>query len=472
MFEMTYRPNVVMFMPDQLRADAVGCFDGYARTPNIDALAAKGVKFSNAFAQNSVCSPSRISMFTGWYPHVRGHRTLTHLLQPDEPNLLKMFRDAGYHVAWAGRRGDTFSKAAQAVSTDRYGYATKPESYYQFAPKDQESAWARAYFHGKRAADGVVIDLDEATVRTAEAWLGDGLPEPWVLFVALIFPHVPFEVEEPWYSLHDRAAMREPYVADLSRKPAFMAALNRRTRLDRLGPDDWRELRGVYAGMISRVDDQLGRVLRAVEATGADERTLKLFFTDHGEYLGDFGLVEKWPSGLDDCLLRNPLIAAGPGVAEGVERQALVEMLDLVPTLAEVCDLTLAHTQFGRSFTSQFTEPDAPHKAAVFAEGGFTAAEKHLLETAAFPYDLKAALEHEAPVYAGRAQAIRTEDWTYVHRLYEGPELYRRHTDPGEITNLAGDPGLAKVESDLRERLLTWLTETSDVIPWTPDPRF
>ena len=79
------------------------------QTPNIDALAARGTRFSNAFAQNPVCGPSRCSFMTGWYPHVRGHRTLTHLLKSDEPNLLKLMKTAGYHVAWAGRRGDTFA---------------------------------------------------------------------------------------------------------------------------------------------------------------------------------------------------------------------------------------------------------------------------------------------------------------------------------------------------------------------------
>src|SRR3569832_2978267 len=108
-------------MPDQLRSDAVGCVGGFAKTPIIDALAARGMRFTGAYSQNSVCSPSRVSMFTGWYPHVRGHRTLTHLLKPDEPNLLKMFRDAGYHVAWAGRRGGSCWEEAGEASLDRYG---------------------------------------------------------------------------------------------------------------------------------------------------------------------------------------------------------------------------------------------------------------------------------------------------------------------------------------------------------------
>ena len=470
---MTSRPNVVMFMPDQLRADVVGAFCGFAQTPNIDGLAAQGVRFTQAFAQNSVCSPSRVSMQTGWYPHVRGHRTLTHLVQPSEPNLFRMFREAGYHVAWAGRRGDTFSKAAQELALDRYGFAVKPASRSHFKPQDHESAWARAYFHGLRHADGVVLDFDEATVQTAERWLADGLPEPFVLFVALIFPHPPFETEEPWYSLHARSDMPPPALAkDMAHKPAYMRRLRERTRLDRLSDSDWREIRAVYCGMLSRVDAQLGRVLRALEKTGVDARTLKLFYTDHGEYLGDFGLVEKWPSGLDDCLLRNPLIIAGPQIRSGARCDALVEMIDLLPTLAEFCDLKIGHTQFGRSLAGPLSGDSGTHRDAVFSEGGFTAAEEALLEQAPFPYDIKASVQHEAPVFAGRAMSIRTADWTYIHRLYEGGELYDRRADPSETVNRAGEPNLATVEAGLRNRLFGWLVETSDVIPWEADPRF
>jgi arylsulfatase A-like enzyme len=466
------RPNVLIFMPDQLRADAVGCFGGFATTPNFDALAARGTRFTQAYAQNSVCSPSRISIFTGWYPHVRGHRTLTHLLKPDEPNLLKMFRDAGYHVAWAGRRGDTYSREAEKLSTDRYGYTVKPQSFFDFAPADHESKCARAFLHGKRERQGVVVDFDEALVQTAEQWLREGLPEPWVLFCALIFPHPPFETEEPWYSLHDRAAMPPPLAADLSRKPAYMREMHMRHGLDRMTPQDWAELRAVYAGMTSRADAQLGRLVEAVDRAGCAERTLQLFFTDHGEYLGDFGLVEKWPSGLDDCLLRNPLIMAGPGIRAGAVSNALVEMTDLVPTLSEMCGLTLAHTQFGKSLTDVLSDPGAAHKSAVFSEGGFSAAEEPLLERGGFPYDIKSALQHEAPIYAGKAVSIRTDLWTYIHRLYEGPELYDRRGDPGERCNLAGTADLAAVERELQTRLSNWMLETADVIPWIADKRF
>src|SRR4051794_15390432 len=170
------RPNVVVFMPDQLRYDAALA----AHTPNLDALRARGTSFTNAFSQHSVCSPSRVSMLTGWYPHVAGHRTLTNLVKPWEPNLLALLRDAGYFVAWAGHRGDAMASGVTEASTDVCGFLTKPEVLVE-EPYHEHRALIDAYHFGRRP--GPLLDFDEAAVRPAEQLLVDGMPEPWLLFV-------------------------------------------------------------------------------------------------------------------------------------------------------------------------------------------------------------------------------------------------------------------------------------------------
>src|SRR5690349_11406635 len=124
---MSRQTNFVVIVADQLRADALGSFGRPdAATPNLDALAAEGTIFTNAFVQHPVCSPSRASFLTGWYPHTAGHRTLDGLLRSDEPNFLRTFRDNGYRVAWAGDRGDTFAPGATEVSVDEHGFAERP----------------------------------------------------------------------------------------------------------------------------------------------------------------------------------------------------------------------------------------------------------------------------------------------------------------------------------------------------------
>ncbi len=467
------RPNLLLFMPDQLRADAVGAFGNeVVQTPAIDALATDGVRFDQAYAQHSVCSQSRISMFTGWYPHVAGHRTLDHLLAPHEPNVFARLREGGYHVALCGARGDMLGPGVTRASCDRFGFTTPPRladvgrwHTLPFAETDK-----RYYaFHGG-VVDDDLFELDEATVATAVDWLGEGLPEPWCLFVPLIFPHPPFTVERRWYEPYDGVEVPAP-VPPVDGKPGFHAELRRRCGLDRLDGDDWAEIARTYYAMIARVDDQLRRVREAVDGTGAADRTVTCFFTDHGEYLGEFGLVEKWPAGVDDVLVRNPLIVHDPRASSGVAR-SFVELVDLTATIEELAELEPAYTHFGRSLVPLLTTPSAVHRDAAFSEGGFLVQEAHLLEAGAGgPYRHKQELQHDRPDLAGKVSAIRTERWCYVHRLYEPPELYDRVADPRETENLAGRPEHATTEGELRDRLLTWHLETSDVVPWRADPR-
>ncbi len=323
------QPNFVFFMPDQLRADALGCFGSpIAKTPNIDALAARGVRFDDAWAQHPVCGPSRVSLLTGWYPHVAGHRTLDNLIEDHEPNLFKTLRSAGYNVMIAGDRGDVFAPDVTEASSDMCGFLEPPDRAASMerwtSPFPEDHRLHRAMYFGETGT-AESVDFDEATVRTAERWLHDHAPsdQPWAMWVPLIFPHPPFTVEEPWFSLHDRADMPAPIdLAETVGKPGFMEAYRDIYGWGDLTDDDLREIAATYHGMVSRVDDQLGRVVAAVEAIGATDDTIIVFLTDHGEYLGDFGLVEKWPSGLDPCILRNPLVMAGAGLPAGQRRRS------------------------------------------------------------------------------------------------------------------------------------------------------
>jgi arylsulfatase A-like enzyme len=250
------RPNLLLFMPDQLRADAVGAFGNpVVHTPNIDALASRGVRFSNAFSQHSVCSQSRISMFTGWYPHVAGHRTLDHLLSPDEPNIFRRLREGDYHVALAGARGDMFGKGVTRASSSRFGFTVPPSmsdfGRWHTSPFQPGSKWYDAFYGGP--VDGELYEVDAATVRTAVDWLTEGMPEPWCLFIPLIFPHPPFAVERKWYERYDGVAMPQPVPPTFDGKPGFYRELHRRCGLDRLDLDDWAELARVYYAMMPLV---------------------------------------------------------------------------------------------------------------------------------------------------------------------------------------------------------------------------
>ena len=471
---MTDRPNILLFMPDQLRADCVGAFGNpVVQTPNVDALARRGVKFENAYAQHSVCVQSRISMFTGWYPHVAGHRTLEHLLSADEPNLFARLRAGGYHVAIAGARGDMFAPGLTRSSSDRFGFVVPPSlddlGRWHASPFEVGSKWYNAFYNGPIDSD--LFEFDAATVRTAYEWLVEGLPEPWCLFVALVFPHPPFAVERKWYDLYEGVEMPRPVAPTFDGKPGFYREIFRRYGLERMSVDDWAEIARTYYAMVTRVDSQLGQVVEALDRSGQSSRTVTWFYTDHGEYLGDYGLVEKWPSGVDDVLVRNPLIVHDPKGASGVAN-AFVELVDLTATLEDLAGIDQS-LHFGRSFRRLLADPSAAHREQAFSEGGFLVQEEPWLETGDDgPYRHKQQIQHEHPELVGRAIAIRTHDWCYVERLYEGPELYDRLRDPRETANLAGRPEHAALERELRDRIFRWLFETSDLVPARRDPRF
>lgn len=465
------RPNVVVFVPDQLRADAVGVFGNtVVSTPHVDALAARGVRFDNAYAQHPVCSPSRASFLTGWYPHVRGHRSLTYLLEAGEPNFLKTFKDNGYHVTWVGERGDTFAPGATEQSVHEYGFSVRPSGMRwakDIAYRDETAA--RLFLVGNVDS---ALDFDEAAIQTAERWLAAGPPQPWVLFVPLLAPHVPFRSQEPWHSLYDPAAMPDPAPVPDGLEPAFHQAIREAYGIQDVTAETWREITAIYYAMVSRMDHHLGRVLAAVDAIGAADDTITAFFADHGEYLGDYGLVEKWPTSMTGNILRNPLVIAGPGIPEGVVDDGMVELIDVFPTLLELAGVPGgAHRHFGRSLMPRLRGEVDEHRALAFSEGGFTIEEEPQYEYAEFPYDAKTDLQHARPALVGKAVAVRDRRWTYVHRLYDPPELYDREADPSELVNLAGRPALAGVERRFRDEVLAWLLATADVVPFERHPR-
>ncbi|OKL58749.1 hypothetical protein UA08_06243 [Talaromyces atroroseus] len=482
------RPNIVIFMPDQLRYDALRCsgMNPAIKTPNIDSFASRGVRFTECYAQASVCSQSRCSMFTGLYPHVSGHRSLENLIKPWEPNLFRSLKENGYHVACMAPRGDMFAPTVTELSLTEYGFLEPPEVSKiigKFAaperPEDKITIWERLFYKGRRDVSKAV-DYDEAAIRSAEKWLE--VPpndKPWVLFLPLLFPHCPFTVEEPYFSMYDRKDMPVPSSPDAKTgyEPRYMRVNRTRYGTHRATPEIWAEVSATYHGMISRLDDQFGRIVRKLEETNLWSKTITMFFTDHGEYLGDHGLIEKWPSGLSETLVRNPLIIAGGGIPEGVVSDSMTEMVDILPTVLQLCGIDETFPHNGQSLVPTLlhngsSSSPSHHRDFAFSEGGFLVSEEPLLEHASFPYDIKASLQHEDVKLVGKAISMRNMEWTYIYRLYEPAELYHRPQDPHELHNLAADPEYAHVARSMESLMFRWMVETSDFLPFTKDNRF
>lgn len=247
----------------------------------------------------------------------------------------------------------------------------------------------------------------------------------------------------------------------------------------RATPEVWAEVTATYYGMVTRLDDQFGRVVARAEELGHWDDTVTMFFTDHGEYLGDHGMVEKWPSGLSDSLTREPLIIGGAGLAEGAVYGGMVEMVDLLPTVFQMAGVGEHFPHCGRSVCDIVVRGGRDgdggvikHREYAFSEGGFLLSEEPLLEQAPYPYDIKAALQHEDTALVGKAVSARDKEWTFVYRLYEPPELYSRVNDPHELHNLADVPEHAGVRRRMEASVLRFMVESSDFLPYQKDPRF
>lgn len=480
------KPNILMFMPDQLRYDTVGTFgNDIVKTPNIDRLAGKGAKFTNCFLQHSVCSQSRCSIFTSKYSHVDGHRGLNSLVQSYEPNFFRTLKDNGYHVAFLAPRGDLFAEGVAELSVDEYGFIVEPIMRIKDLVKNEEvntlkelnDLWGRLFYSGSRG-DSTVLDYDEAAIQSALQWLENPPKDkPWVLFLPLLFPHVPFAVEEPYFSMYDRSSMPAPvrFEDKTGYEPKFMERIRREYDTKRATSETWAELTATYYGMISRIDAQFGRVVDKLEKTNLSTNTYTFFFTDHGEYLGDYGLVEKWPSGVNDSLVHEPLVISGPGIKEGVTIDSICEMVDLGPTIFELCGIKEDFPHNGKSLLPLLTKNsplDIAHKEYAFSEGGFLKSEEPIIEIATYPYEIKSRLQHEDTELVGRVVAIRDKEYTYVYRLYEPDELYSRTNDIHELHNLADLEEYQHVKRRMRDASLRWFLETSDHAPLRQDDRF
>ncbi|KAK8078632.1 hypothetical protein PG996_004802 [Apiospora saccharicola] len=468
------RPNLVIFMPDQLRFDSLGC-----TSPAGHPVQTPTSTPSPGAAPSSPTASPRPRMFTGVYPHVSGHRSLHNLIKPWEPNLFRSLKESGYQVACLAPRGDTFAPTVTELSLDEYGFLETPEFVPKFGkrnpgdppPEKDESIWGRLFYRGLRNVHQA-MDYDDAVVRSALTWL-DCPPadKPWVLFMPLLFPHCPFQVEEPYFSQYARDAM--PPIANPKEKtgyePRYMGNIRERYGTDRATPEVWNEVKATYYGMISRLDAQFGRIIAALDKSNRWKDTVSMFFTDHGEYLGDYGLIEKWPSGLSDVLVHEPLI----GSPAGQTSAAMAEMVDLIPTVFELCGIGQDFPHNGQSLVPVLVDGATDHKKYAYSEGGFLKSEEPLLEQSPYPYDLKAALQHQdAAVWVGKALAIRDPTWTYIYRLYEPCELYHRQDDPHEMHNLAEKPEVRDVIKEFQREALRWMVDSSDFVPWAQNDRF
>lgn len=473
------RPNIVMFMPDELRADALACYGNpVTKTPNFDLLANTGTRFSNCHVQFSVCGASRCSLLTGWPASVRGHRSLYYFLRPEEPNLFRYLRQAGYDVYWFGKN-DALAAASFPDSVTAWsetGASTPTVSPY--------AALAKLGAHGSTPGSYSFLypplgdrreSNDYALVQAAITVLQRRERDrPFCIFIAMGEPHPPYTAPADFYGLYDPADIPPPTPPGAAAKPSFHAGIREAYNLTNLSPDVFRKIRSVYYGQVSYSDWLLGEVLAAMDKSGRDKDTAVFVLSDHGDYAGDYGLVEKWPSGLEDALTHVPLIARVPGVGPAAASTEIVELYDVMQTCLDLAGVQANHTHFARSLLPQLHGLPGDPMRAAFAEGGYNIYEPQCFESLAMkgtPYDAKISLQNEKPQTVSRAAMVRTRDFKLISRPNGQSELYDCRKDPAQNDNLFGRSKYASVQAAHQQRLLNWYINTSGVAPLDKDPR-
>ncbi len=487
---MPDRPHIIIFNPDQWRGDVMGHLGNPAAvTPNLDQIVeSDAVSFRYAFCQNPVCTPSRCSFMTGWYPHVRGHRTMFHMLQPDEPVLLKYLKDSGYFVWWGGKNDLVPRQNGFADYCDVKYEAERPlrpnlhradewrgdsdgDNYYSFYAGKLDTGDEEVYYDN----DWAMVDGAVELIRNAPA------DHSLCIYLPLSYPHPPYGVEDPWYSQIDRASIpRRIPTPDWQKKPKLTAGIYDRQGMQGWSEERFTELRATYYGMCARVDAQFGKVVAALKETGAYDDSAIFFFSDHGDFTGDYGLVEKTQNTFEDCLTRVPLIFKPPAsvpLQSGI-RDELVELIDFTATAYQLAGIEPDYDHFGQSLLPLIAGHAHDHRDAVFCEGGRRIGEDQAMEkdSPSFfdPEGLywpRVQLQGKEDGSHTKATMCRTHEFKYVRRLEESDELYDLCADPAELDNLIEDPAYAGILSQLRERMLQWYQATCDVVPYKTDVR-
>lgn len=485
---LTKRPNIVIFNPDQFRADALGHMGNPASiTPNLDGLAEEGVSFRHAFVQNPVCTPSRCSFMTGLYPHVNGHRTIFSMVRPDEITLLQSLKEDGYFVWWGGKNDLISADRGFDQVCNEHHTESKPirdvfqkdqswrgpmdgDNYYSFYRGEIEPCTEESY----NDKDWAHID---GAIEYLEQYDGE---KPFCIYLPLGFPHPPYRCEEPFFSSIDRNELKPRIpVPDDSKLPKILEEIREKQGLQGWTEERWNELRATYLAMVSRIDFQYGLLVQALKDAGVYDDTMIFVFSDHGDFTGDYGLVEKNQNTFQDCLTNVPFLVKPPKWMEisGGFREDLVELIDFYATVQDVTGFPERHTQFGHSLLPVLRGASGKREF-VFCEGGRTMEEQHTKEAESkintVPTGLywpRISIQMADGPEHGKAAMFRTQRYKYVKRLYELDELYDLEKDPNEEHNIIEKMEYQDIVRQMKEKALDFYMKTCDIVKLTPDKR-
>ena len=460
--------NILMIMDDQHRGDYLGCSGAnWLKTPNIDALAKEGARFSNFYCAVPSCTPARTSLLTGltpWHHGMLGY--MNNIAQYYRLTLPQFFSEMCYDTVVSGKNHFGPPRNTQGYKTinlEEGWYTKNPKGFIcdyeawfnKKAPGKDLNASGLSYNDARGGHPFPFADELHATHWTADRAIdflkNNRMESPWFLKLSFQRPHPPYDPPKRWMDYYENIDIPMPQVSNwaqekykdkvttMDKQPEASSAI--------FPKDEIKSCRAAYAGSISFVDEQIGRVIKALKETGQYENTFILFFSDHGEMLGDQHMYRKCrpydPSSKIPLVMRWPEKAGDFNYRRGQVRDELVELRDIFPTLADVCGFTLPSKIDGESILKILKN-----------EGSWRTT---------------LSLEHSREYEPDNAWvAIRDSRYKYVFFTLTGEEqLFDMHSDPYELHNIVHEPSAKVAYDKLYTALADDLSERGDV--WVKD---
>ena len=431
-------PNVVVIMSDQHQAGVMGCAgDPIARTPSLDGLASKGVRFENAYCSFPLCGPSRMSFMTGLQPHEINQWDNACELDSSTPTFTHAFDAAGYQTLLAGRMHFVGEDQRHGFSQRLIGDVS-PTAFITAGWRLEEVLGDLVDTPGmslrgiEKSGPGITgyQAYDQAVTETSIDWIRQrgesSTQEPFLLTIGYVSPHCPFVAPPEEFNFYKDKVSE----SDLPTASGDLHPRNQSLREAwKVSPPpskeaQWRT-RVAYYGLTTFLDRQVGSVLQALEDSGLSDNTIIVYCSDHGEALGDHGMW--WKSSFYDSACRVPLIISYPGrMDSGKVCTSPVSLMDIFPTLTDLCSIDCPEDVSGHSL-----------RKVIQGKGG-----------------------EERPVFAEDTlgtvcRMVRLGPWKYNTYLGMKPELFNLRDDPGEENNLSGQGIHAEVEEKLKTLVLT-----------------
>jgi arylsulfatase A-like enzyme len=473
------RPNILFFAVDDLRPEFGAYGASYVKSPNLDRIARAGVTFNRAYCQQAVCSPSRTSLMTGTRPDTNKVWDLVTHFRDAIPNVVTLgqhFKNNGYFTQGMGKiyhggydDAPTWSVPWQTPKAIAYGlpenlalnqrqFAGEPDGDSKKGAKKKRQATPRnsrgPAFEGADVpdntfTDGKVADLAVETLRAISRQ-----PQPFFLAVGFVKPHLPFVAPKKYWDLYDPAKIqlapnkfRPKDAPDYAIQPGGEMRSYHGIPEGSIPDDLARQLKHGYYAATSYMDAQVGRVLDELDRLGLREKTIIILWGDHGWKLGEHDAWCKHSNCENDT--NAPLLVAVPGTKHaGVRTNALVEFVDIYPSLADLAGLSLPAHLEGTSFKPVLENPQRAWKRAAFSQYPRPAGQGH----------------GQLMGYAMRTDRYRFTVWVdrTDHSKVDAIELYDHQTDPQENQNIARRPANAK----LVEQLMTqWRAGWRGAVP-------